>query len=247
MVLTCVVKSAFGTVEVVGSSGIVMPMRGVKPPMTRTEEEIGDAELAAPWKAVSNLAASLMWRTGQSVDVPVPQVVEEEAVGEVVVELAVLSGEAVSSGPGECALTSAAATAAAKPVVEARRPGITENSAPTESVCTVSPCEAGFYGSSSGGRDRASATGIVQSVGEVRSPGFVECSGTEHLVMKTRPGLPGPERMARSVLSLLRSMSMEPDLCVLRGAVPRQSAYSQFLLIKSLLMNLGLHGPEQVL
>ena len=50
--------------------------------MTRTEEELG-AELAALWKAVSKLAATLMWRTGQNVDVPVPQVVEEEAVVEV--------------------------------------------------------------------------------------------------------------------------------------------------------------------
>ena len=41
------------------------------------------AELAALWKAVSKLAATLMWRTGQKVDVPVPRVVEEEAVGEV--------------------------------------------------------------------------------------------------------------------------------------------------------------------
>ena len=41
------------------------------------------AELAALWNAVSKLVATLMWRTGQSFDVPVPQVVEEEAVGEV--------------------------------------------------------------------------------------------------------------------------------------------------------------------
>ena len=60
---------------------------GVTPPMTRTEEEVGP-ELAALWKAVSKLAATLMLRTEQNVDVPVPQVVEEEVVGEVVVELA---------------------------------------------------------------------------------------------------------------------------------------------------------------
>ena len=50
-----------------------------------------EAELAALWKAVSKLAATSMWRTAQ--------VVEEEAVGEVVVELAVPSCEAVSFGP----------------------------------------------------------------------------------------------------------------------------------------------------
>ena len=52
---------------------------GVKPPMTRKEEEIG-AELAALWAAVSKMASSLMWRTGQKVDVPVPQVMEEPAM-----------------------------------------------------------------------------------------------------------------------------------------------------------------------
>ena len=36
----------------------------VKPLVTRTEEEIG-VELAALWEAVSKLACSLMWRTGQ--------------------------------------------------------------------------------------------------------------------------------------------------------------------------------------
>ena len=40
--------------------------------MTRTEEEIG-AEFAPPRAAVSKLASSLMWRTGQKVDVTVPQ------------------------------------------------------------------------------------------------------------------------------------------------------------------------------
>ena len=43
---------------------------GVKFPMTRTEEGIG-VELAALWAAVSKMASSLMWRTGQCVDVPV--------------------------------------------------------------------------------------------------------------------------------------------------------------------------------
>ena len=62
--------------------------------MTRTEEETGP-DLAALWKAFSKLAATLMWRTGHNVVVPVPHVVEEEAVGEVVVELAVPCGEAV--------------------------------------------------------------------------------------------------------------------------------------------------------
>ena len=38
----------------------------------RTEEEIG-AELAALRAAVSKVASSLMWRTGQKVDVLVPQ------------------------------------------------------------------------------------------------------------------------------------------------------------------------------
>ena len=134
----------------------------VKPPVTRTEEEIV-VELAAFWEAVSKLASSLMWRAGLFVDVPVPQVMEEpamkqlddwsvpqvveestveridglpvcgdstegsdvgvhgqqveEAVSEVVVELAVPSGEATSCGPGECDVTSGAATAVASPVV----------------------------------------------------------------------------------------------------------------------------------
>ena len=86
-------------------------------------------------------------------DLPVPQVVEEstvkrmdglsvcgdgtegsdvgangeqvkEAVGEVVVELAVLFGDA----PGERDMTSAAATAVAKPVVHARPPGFARHS-----------------------------------------------------------------------------------------------------------------------
>ena len=52
---------------------------GVKPPMTRTEEEIG-AELAALSAAVSKMTSSLMWRTGQKVDAAVPQVVEEPAM-----------------------------------------------------------------------------------------------------------------------------------------------------------------------
>ena len=131
-------------------------------------------ELAALWKAASKLAASWMWRTGQYVDVPVLQVMEEptkkefddmpvrgdgtagsddeveEAVGEVVVELAEPSGEARSIGPRVCDMTSAAATAAAKPVVEARHAGIAENSAPTESVCAVSPGEPGFSWFSAG-------------------------------------------------------------------------------------------------
>ena len=67
----------------------------VKPPMTRTEEEIG-VELAALWKAVSKLASSLMAYRAvcrcaraashggaimeQFDDLPVPQVVEESAV-----------------------------------------------------------------------------------------------------------------------------------------------------------------------
>ena len=51
---------------------------GVKPPMTRTEEEIG-AELPAIWAAVSKMASSLVWRTGHEIDVPVPQVMEEPA------------------------------------------------------------------------------------------------------------------------------------------------------------------------
>ena len=40
--------------------------------MTRTEEEVG-VELAALWAAASKLASSMMWRTGQKVDVPMPQ------------------------------------------------------------------------------------------------------------------------------------------------------------------------------
>ena len=44
----------------------------MKPPMTRSEEDIG-AELAALWAAVSKMASSLMWRTGQEIVVPVPQ------------------------------------------------------------------------------------------------------------------------------------------------------------------------------
>ena len=48
----------------------------MKPLVTRTEEEIG-VELAALWKTVSKLASSLMWRTGQFADVPVPQVMDE--------------------------------------------------------------------------------------------------------------------------------------------------------------------------
>ena len=121
---------------------------GVKPPMTRSEDEIG-VELAALWAAVSKMASSWMWRTGQCVDVPVPQVMEEpimkqsgilagcgdctegsgvgacgeqvkEDVGEVVVELALPPGEARSCGPGECDMTSAAATAVEVSVAEAR-------------------------------------------------------------------------------------------------------------------------------
>ena len=58
----------------------------------------------------------------------------KEAVGEVVVELALPSDEARSFGPGECDLTSAAATAVEKLVVEARPPGSAKNRASTESV-----------------------------------------------------------------------------------------------------------------
>ena len=45
------------------------------PPMTRTEEDIG-AELAALWAAFSKMASSLLWRTGQEIVVPVPQILE---------------------------------------------------------------------------------------------------------------------------------------------------------------------------
>ena len=72
-------RSAHGTAEVGASSGIGMTILAVMPPMTRMEEEIG-AELAALWAAVSKMASSLMWRTGQKVDVPVPQVMEEPAM-----------------------------------------------------------------------------------------------------------------------------------------------------------------------
>ena len=47
----------------------------VKPPMTRTEEDIG-AELAALRAAVSKMTSSLVWRTGQEIVVPVPQIKE---------------------------------------------------------------------------------------------------------------------------------------------------------------------------
>ena len=67
-------------------------------------------------------------------------------------------------------MTSAAGRAAAKPIVEARLSGIAENSAPTDSTCAVSLGEAG--------RDSAGATKVVETSGEVRPPGFVECSGT---------------------------------------------------------------------
>ena len=110
--------SACGTAEVDASSDA-----DVKPLVTRTEEEIG-VELAALWKTVSKLASSLMWRTGQFDDLPVPQVVEEEAVGEVVLELAVPSDEASSFWSGEHDMTSGAATAVAKPVDDARPPGL---------------------------------------------------------------------------------------------------------------------------
>ena len=105
--------------------------------------------------------------------------VEVEAVGDVVVEFAVPSSEAVSFRPGECGLTSPAATAAAKPVVGAGLSGIAENSATTESVCAVSRGQAGFYGSNTGGMDSAGATGIVESVGEALPLGFEESSGTK--------------------------------------------------------------------
>ena len=70
------------------------------PPMTRAEEEI-EAELAALWAAVSKLASSLMWRTGQKVDVPVPQekdMPENYVVSDVVEGISV---EAVTSVPRE--------------------------------------------------------------------------------------------------------------------------------------------------
>ena len=63
----------------------------------------------------------------------------KEAVGEVVVELAEPSGEARSIGPRVCGMTSASATVAAEPVVDARLSGNAENSAPTEiSMLSVS-------------------------------------------------------------------------------------------------------------
>ena len=158
--------------------------------MTRTEEEIG-VELAALWAAVSKMASSLMWRTGQCVDVPVKQSgvladcgdgtegsgVEaiggqvREDVGEVVVELAVPPGEARSFGPGECDMTTGAATAAAKPVVEVRPYGIAKYSALTESVCAMSPGEAGFYGSSVGATSRLLKLGLLGLRRTVLSPG----------------------------------------------------------------------------
>ena len=58
---------------------------GVKPPMSRTEEETG-AELATLWAAVSKLECSLMWRTGHEIDVPVPQVMKEPATKQETVE-----------------------------------------------------------------------------------------------------------------------------------------------------------------
>ena len=119
-----------------------------------------------------------MWRTGQHVGVPLPQVMEvstvertdglpvcgdgaegsdvgvhgeqvKVAVGEVVVELAAPCGEDRSFGLGVCDRTSTAATVA-KPVVEARPPGFAKNSASTESVCAVSPGDAGSSWSRAG-------------------------------------------------------------------------------------------------
>ena len=51
---------------------------GVKPPQTRTEED--RAELAALWAAVSKMASSLMWRTGQKIEVPLQQIKEVPAM-----------------------------------------------------------------------------------------------------------------------------------------------------------------------
>ena len=71
-----VLRSAHGTAEVGALFRNRVNDAGVKPPMTRTEEEIG-AELAALWAAVSKMASSLVWRTGQEIEVPVPQVMEK--------------------------------------------------------------------------------------------------------------------------------------------------------------------------
>ena len=71
-----------------------------------------------------------------------------------------------------------AATAVAKPVVEARPPEFAKMSASTESVCAGSPGEAGFSWSRAGGMVSASDTEVVKSVGEARPLGFAGCSGT---------------------------------------------------------------------
>ena len=57
----------------------------VEPPMTRKEEDIR-AELAALWAAVSKMASSLMWRTGQEIVVPMPQIKEVPSMKQETVE-----------------------------------------------------------------------------------------------------------------------------------------------------------------
>ena len=125
------------------------PDTGVKLPMTRTEEESGGVGgllggcqqggvfVDVAHRAVCRCARAAShggahheaeWRIGtegSGVGAHGEQVKED--VGEVIVELAVLPGEARSFGSGECDMTTAAATAVAKLVVEVRPSGIAKS------------------------------------------------------------------------------------------------------------------------
>ena len=112
----------------------------------------------------------------------------KEAVGEVVVELAVPSGEARSFGPGECDMTSAAATAVAKPVVDARPFGIAKHCPDRISVSG----EARFSWSGAGGvTSTAEMTEVAKPVVEARPAGFAKNSASTESVCVVSPGEAG--------------------------------------------------------
>ena len=99
-------------------------------------------------------------------------------VPKIVVELAVSSGEAGSSVPGERDTTDAAATVVEEPVGEARPLGIAQYSAATASALAVSSGETGSVRPGDKDTTDADGTAVVGPAGEDRPCGIAKQSAT---------------------------------------------------------------------
>ena len=113
-------------------------------------------------------------------------------------ELALPPGEEGSSWSRTSGTTSADVTRVAKPVGEARPPGIVKYSASTESEFAKSSDEAGSSRIKAHGANSAAATAVVKSVDEARPPGFTKYHITRE--SESEPAeLSGEDSVARIV------------------------------------------------